>query len=77
MNKINKLERRACKLTLSQEYNGLEESLKRLDMLSFDQSVFLNLRSVAQNNYVVPQAKCNLFKGSLSYSGAIIWNTIS
>ena len=23
-----------------------------------------NLRSVAQNNYIVPQAKCYLFKGS-------------
>ena len=40
INKINKLQRRACKLILSQEYNGLEESLKRLDILSFDRSVF-------------------------------------
>ena len=95
---------------MSQEYNGLEESLKRLDMLSFDQSVFLNkakimhkiynnlapnysqelfhmryvnlnntasnLRSVTQSNYIVPQAKCNLFKGSLTFSGIIIWNSI-
>ena len=86
---------------MSQEYNGLEESLKRLDMLSFDQSVFLNkakimykvynnlapnysqelfhmrdvnlnntasnLRSVAQSNYIVPQAKCNLFKSSHTF----------
>ena len=35
-----------------------------------------NLRSVAQNNYFVPQAKCNLFKGSLTFSGIIIWNSI-
>ena len=35
-----------------------------------------NLRSVAQNNYVVPQAKCYLFKGSLTFSGVIIWNSI-
>ena len=34
------------------------------------------LRSVAQNNYIVPQAKCNLFKGSLSFSGVIVWNSI-
>ena len=35
-----------------------------------------NLRSVAQNKYIVPQAKCNLFKGSLSFSGVIVWNSI-
>ena len=35
-----------------------------------------NLRSVAQNNYIVPQAKCYLFKGSLTFSGIIIWNSI-
>ena len=84
--------------------------MKRLDILSFDQSVFLNkakvmykvhnniapsylqelfhmrdvnlnstaasLRSVAQHNYIVPQAKCNLFKGSLTFSGVIVWNCI-
>ena len=95
INKINKLQRRACKLILAQDYNGLEASLKQLDILSFNQSVFLNkakimfkvynyiapsylqelfhmrdvninnttsnLRSVAQNNYIVPQAKCNIF----------------
>ena len=110
INKINKLQRRACKLILSQEYSGLEESLKRLNILSFDQSVFLNkakimykvhnniapsylqelfhmrdinlnntvsnLRSVAQHNYIVPQPKCNLFKGSLTFSGVIVWNSI-
>ena len=35
-----------------------------------------NLRSVAQHNYIVPQAKCNLFKGSLTFSGVIVWNCI-
>ena len=44
--KRKKLQRLACKLILSQEYNGLEKSLKRLDMLSFDQSVFLNKAKV-------------------------------
>ena len=42
INKINKLQRRACKLILAQEYDGLENSLKRLNILSFDQSIFLN-----------------------------------
>ena len=46
INKINKLQRRAFKLILSQEYNGLEESLKRLDILSFDQSVFEPLQKL-------------------------------
>ena len=35
-----------------------------------------DLRSVAQNNYIVSKAKCNLFKGSLTSSGVIIWNSI-
>ena len=43
---INKLQRRSCKLILSQDYCRLEESLKRLDILSFDQSVFLNKAKV-------------------------------
>ena len=35
-----------------------------------------NLRSVANKNYVLPQAKCNLFKSSLSFSGVVISNSI-
>ena len=35
-----------------------------------------NLRLVAIKNFIVPQAKCNLFKGSLSYSGVIVWISI-
>ena len=35
-----------------------------------------NLRSVAQNNYIVPQAKCNIFKGCISFSGVIVWNSL-
>ena len=31
-----------------------------------------SLRSVAQNNYIVPQAKCKFFKGSLTFSGVSI-----
>ena len=31
-----------------------------------------NLRSVTSRNYIVSQAKCNLFKGSLSYSGVVV-----
>ena len=35
-----------------------------------------NLRSVASKNFIVPIAKCNLCKGSLSYSGVIVWSSI-
>ena len=109
-NKINKLQRRACKLILSNDYTCLNESLEQLNFMSFDQSVFLikakimykiyynlaptylhemfqmrevnldstlsNLRSVANKHYVLPQARCNLFKGSLSFSGVLILNSI-
>ena len=108
---INTLQRRACKLILSQTYHGLHETFQRLNILSFDQSVFLNkakimckiynnlaptylqellqmpdvnlantstnLRSVTHKHYLLPQPKCNLFKGSLSYSGIVVWNSIS
>ena len=110
INRVTKLQRRACKMILGAEYTDLNGALEKLNMLSFDQSVFLskakmmykihnnlapsylsdlfttrdrnlnnttaNLRSVASKNYIVPQAKCNLFKGSLSYSGVIVWNII-
>ena len=86
------------------------ESLEQLNILSFDQGVFLNkakimykiynnlapsylhemfqmravnlentlsnLRSVANKHYILPQAKCNIFKGSLSFSGVLVWNSI-
>ena len=91
---------------------GFHEALQRLDILSFDQTVFLtkakimhkiynnlaptylqvlelfqmrdvnldntasNLISVTHKNYLLPQPKCNLFKGSLSYSGVVVWNSI-
>ena len=110
INKISRLQRRSCKLILGIEYNGLIDAFQRLEILSFDQSIFLskakvmykihtniapsylnemflmrdttlnntvsNLRSVACKNFLIPQAKCNLFKGSLSYSGVMVWNSI-
>ena len=106
---MTKLQRRACKLILLSEYTHLEEACNRLNIISFDESVFLNkakimykianniapsylinlfemrnssddtisnLRSVANKNFLIPKPKLNLFKNSLSYSGAIIWNSI-
>ena len=110
INKISKLQRRACKLILAQDYTDIQEALERLNILSFDQIIFLNkaklmykvynniapvylhelfqmrdinldntasnLRSVAHENYLLPQAKCNLYKGSFSYSGVVVWNSL-
>ena len=42
INKISKLQRRACKLILAQDYTDIQEALERLNILSFDQIIFLN-----------------------------------
>ena len=34
------------------------------------------LRSVSNENFVIPRPKLNIFKESLSYSGSVIWNSI-
>ena len=36
----------------------------------------LNLRSVSNKHFLIPKPKTNLFKNSLSYSGALVWNSI-
>ena len=36
----------------------------------------LNLRSVSNKHFLIPKPKINLFKNSLSYSGALVWNNI-
>ena len=110
INKITKLQRRACKNILRNEYTNLEEARDRLKILSFNESVFLqkakvmykvanniapeyvtdlfrlrgnnsnetasNLRSVFNRNFLIPKPSIGLFKSSLSYSGALIWNSI-
>lgn len=108
INNINKLQRRACKCILGNEYTRLDEARDRLKILSFDETVFLQkakimfkianniapeyladlfqmrnvndscsiLRSVTHRNFLVPKPNINLFKDSLSYSGAVIWNSV-
>ena len=68
MNKMYKLQRLACKLILSQGDNGPEESLKRLDMLSFDQSVYLNKAKIMYKVYnnLAPNYSQELFHMSPS-----------
>ena len=107
--KIEKLQRRACKLIFAKDYSSLEDSRKQLDMLSFEEMIFINkakimykvannifpiyltqmlqlrgsnndetmaLRSDSNKNLKIPRPKLNMFKNSLSYSGAFIWNSI-
>ena len=50
INKVNRLQRRTCKLILGIEYNGLIEAFQRLNILSFDLSIFL---SIAKRMYKI------------------------
>ena len=40
--KIEILQRRACKLILGKDYSSLEDSRKQLDMLLFEEMIFIN-----------------------------------
>ena len=42
INKISKSQRRACKLLLAEDYTDIQEALDRLNILYFDQIIFLN-----------------------------------
>ena len=42
INKISRLQRRSCKLILGIEYNGLINAFQTLNILSFDQRIFLS-----------------------------------
>ena len=45
-------------------------------MRNFSDDTISSLRSVTNRNFLIPKPKLNLFKNSLSYSGAFIWNSI-
>ena len=36
----------------------------------------LNLWSTSNNYFLIPKTKISLFKNSLSYSGALVWNSV-
>ena len=36
----------------------------------------LNLWSTSNKNFLIPKPKIRLFKNSLSYSGALVWNSV-
>ena len=50
INKVTKLQRRACKIILGHEYSDLNEALEKLKMLSFDQSVFMSKAKMMYKN---------------------------
>ena len=111
--KIEKLQRRACKLILGNNYTTLDAARKKLNISSFKETIFihkakvmykiannaapiyltdlfqtrgngsdlnssqLNLRSTSNKNFLIPKPKISLFKSSLSYSGALVLNSIS
>ena len=62
--KITKLQRRACKVILENQYENLESAIKNLNMLSFDQNVFVNKAKTMYkvSNGLVPQYIVDLFQ---------------
>ena len=47
-----------------------------MQVRAFERYIPLNLRSVSNKHFLIPKPKINLFKNSLSYSGALVWNSI-
>ena len=46
LHKVEKLQRRACKLILGTDYISLEDARRQLNMLSFEELVFVNKAKV-------------------------------
>ena len=76
INKINKLQRRACKLILDKECTSLEEARNRLKILSFDESVFLQKAKTMYKiaNKIVPKYLIDLFQIRNTYANSTTSN---
>ena len=76
INKINKLQRRACKLILGKEYTSLEEARNRLKILSFDESVFLQKAKTMYKiaNTIAPKYLIDLFQIRNTYANSTTSN---
>ena len=72
--KITKLQRRACKLILRNEYSNLEEAQNCLNMLSFSESVFLQKAKLMYkvSNNIAPEYLTDLFKMRESNSSSTL-----
>ena len=103
---ILRLQRRACRIILGEQYTSLNEALKLINSLNIEKRISLqkakfmyqvsnktvptyiqnmfttnsehpsHLRSSNEMNYIIPKPKTELFKGSMSYSGSKLWNSI-
>ena len=64
VSKITKLQRRACKVILENQYENLESATKKLNMLSSDQNVFVNKAKMMYKvaNGLVEQYVVDLFQ---------------
>lgn len=64
VSKLTKLQKRACKIILENEYEDLDSARKRLNILSFDQNVFVNKAKIMYKvaNSLIPQYIIDLFQ---------------
>ena len=108
VSRITRLQKRACKTILGNEYTDFEDAKSVLNIKSFEESLFLNkakimykiannmipsyicdlfqrrsdsiinttLRSVSNENFIIPRPNLSIYKESLSYSGSVVWNSI-
>ena len=76
INKINKLQRRACKHILNIEYTCLAEARNRLKILSFDESVFLQKAKTMYKiaNKIAPKYLIDLFQIRNTYANSTTSN---
>ena len=72
-----------CKIILGKDYGKdyvtLEDAFKSLSFLTFEEIIFINktkLMYKIANKTALTKPKLNIFKRSLSYSGALVWNNI-
>ena len=101
-----RLQRRACRIILGEQYTTLSDALKQINSLNIEQRICLqkakfmyrvsnksvpsyiidmfnynsirpsHLRSSNEKDFIIPKPNSELFKRSMSYSGAKIWNSI-
>ncbi|MES9882533.1 MAG: reverse transcriptase family protein [Sedimenticola sp.] len=64
ISKFTKLQRRACKLILAEQYIDLNTSLQILNILNFDECVFFQKAKTMYKitNHLTPQYLCDLFE---------------
>ena len=62
--KVTKIQRRACKIILGSEYPHLKEARNHLKILSFDESVFLHKAKILYKiaNNIAPSYLIDLFQ---------------